>query len=152
MIVWFTGQPHSGKSTLARKLIEYFTLQKKTSIQIDGDKLREMLNYHDYSLEGRMFAIEMAQTIADLAEKKNSIDYTVVSLVSPFRNQRERFKKTNNVVEVYLTSTRFRDGKMVSYYEPPQINFLHIDTDQYDIDQSIYKIISYITNNNISDN
>ena len=130
MIIWFTGQPNSGKSTLAKLLVEFYALQNKKCVHIDGDDLRSILQNKDYSKAGRMFNVEVAQAIANAAETNSNIQHVIVSMVSPYRSQRDTYKKTHNVVEIYLTSTRFRDGRMVEDYEPPTHSFLHIDTDQ----------------------
>jgi adenylylsulfate kinase-like enzyme len=70
----------------------------------------------------------------------------VVSLVSPFRDLRELLKNNtkHTVKEIYLHSSRLREGKMVEYYEPPLNNYLDIDTDKYTIEESIKLITHYI--------
>ena len=55
--------------------------------------------------------------------------------------------KNNNkhsVKEVYLHSSRLREGKMVDYYELPLNNYLDIDTDKHTIEESIKLILDYI--------
>ena len=56
MIIWFTGQPGSGKTTLANELI--LNLKRdfpdKKLINIDGDDLRSISKNKDYSKEGRI--------------------------------------------------------------------------------------------------
>lgn len=130
MIIWFTGQPNSGKSTLAKVLMEFYALQGKKCIHIDGDELRNILKNHDYSKSGRMFNVEVAQSIASTSDSIPNIQHVIVSMVSPYRSQRDTYKKTHNVVEIYLTSSRFREGRMVDDYEPPTHSYLHLDTDQ----------------------
>jgi adenylylsulfate kinase len=51
MIYWFTGQPGAGKTTLAKKLVEY--LNVGNTIHIDGDDLRDIFKNKDYSENGR---------------------------------------------------------------------------------------------------
>ena len=57
MIYLFTGQPGSGKTTLAKKLQFWLQTEKrnwrKSVLHIDGDKLRELFPNKDYSKEGR---------------------------------------------------------------------------------------------------
>mgnify|MGYP000236920957 CR=1 FL=1 len=51
MILWFTGQPGSGKTTLAKAFIEK-TIKDNPDIKIiniDGDDLRTMNKNKDYS-------------------------------------------------------------------------------------------------------
>jgi adenylylsulfate kinase-like enzyme len=57
MIYLFTGQPGSGKTTLAKKLQMWLQTDKanwrKSVFHIDGDQLRELFPNKDYSKEGR---------------------------------------------------------------------------------------------------
>lgn len=126
MIYWFTGQPASGKTTLVKNLLNYFG--QDNTIIIDGDDLRDIFQNKDYSETGRRKNIERAQDIALFLHKKG---FTVlVSLVSPYLDQREMFKKTTEVVEVYVHTTedRGRNHFHVQNYEPPTENFIDIDT------------------------
>lgn len=142
MIIWFTGQPYSGKTTLSTILILYLSSIGKITSWIDGDSLRQLIKNDDYSEKGRRHNIDAAQTMAKTYSLNN--DYVVVSVVSPFRDQRESFKANNNVKEIYLKSTRIREGRMVDYYEPPEENFLYINTDTSNIIESLESIKKYI--------
>jgi adenylylsulfate kinase len=146
MIIWFTGQPNSGKTTLALELTHYLHEMRKdlTAIIIDGDSLRTITKNVDYSKDGRRKNVQTAINLSINSDTTN--DYTVVALVSPFRDLRESLKNNNKhiVKEIYLHSNRLREGKMVDYYEPPLNNYLDIDTDKYTIQESIKLIIDYI--------
>jgi len=52
-IVWFTGLPASGKSTLARRVHAHFVATGRTSVLLDGDELRDVLDAHAYELADR---------------------------------------------------------------------------------------------------
>ena len=51
MIIWLTGQPGSGKTTLANQLIKSLTQNNKNIkiLNIDGDDLRALNKNKDYS-------------------------------------------------------------------------------------------------------
>ena len=146
MIIWFTGQPNSGKTTLALELVHLLHEMRKdiTATILDGDSLRKVTRNTDYTKDGRRRNVQTAITLAINSDSSN--DYTVVSLVSPFRDLRESLKNNskNIVKEVYLHSNRLREGKMVDYYEPPLTNYLDIDTDKHTMEESIKLILDYI--------
>jgi adenylylsulfate kinase len=143
MIYWFTGQPGAGKTTLAKYLVEYY--QESSVIHIDGDDLRSIFNNKDYSEAGRRKNIERAQ---DIALFMNSKGYeVVVSLVAPYKDQRDQFKSQNSVVEIYVhtSETRGRESFHVAEYEAPTENFIDIDTTTDNETDSYYKLLKNIT-------
>ena len=54
MIIWLTGQPGSGKTTLATEFIKHVKKDNTKIINIDGDDLRNISKNKDYSKEGRI--------------------------------------------------------------------------------------------------
>lgn len=136
MIYWFTGQPGAGKTTLAKHLVNYF--DNNNVVHIDGDDLRDIFQNKDYSEVGRRKNIERAQDIARFMSEKGF--NVIVSLVSPYKDQRDQFKETNEVTEVYVHTTdeRGREGFHVNNYEPPTDDFIEIDTtDRMEVDSFI---------------
>jgi adenylylsulfate kinase len=94
MIYLFTGQPGSGKTTLAKKLQMWLQTDKanwrKSVFHIDGDQLRELFPNTDYSKEGRYKNINKAFDIAKFLDASgNDI---VISLVSPYKELREEIE------------------------------------------------------------
>ncbi len=119
MILWFTGQPGSGKTTLCNEIKK--RLQGKV-IHFDGDDIRDVLNNKDYTEKGRRKNIQFVINMAKVMEKKGFL--VLVSLVSPYRDL--RIGKI-----IYLNSSRdLRKEYWVKDYEPPQQNFTKINTDK----------------------
>lgn len=131
MIIWLTGQPGSGKTTMATKVFKMYSdwLQLDNVIHLDGDDVRDVLDNKDYSLEGRRKNIQFAIDMARVLHEK---DYIVIcSFVSPYRDMREKLKEISKVKEFYLHSTReLRKEYWVKDYEPPLENFTEINTDK----------------------
>ena len=65
-IIWLTGQPGSGKTTLANELKNRIEKNSKDVMIVDGDDLRNITTNKDYSRKGRENNIRTAQKIAKL--------------------------------------------------------------------------------------
>jgi len=140
MIYWLTGQPGAGKTTLAKSIMElrYFN----NWYHIDGDDIRELFDNKDYSKEGRMKNIQLAQQLAQYLHSKGQ--NVLVSLVSPYKEQRESFKKKleNAIKEVYVytSEVRGREQFFVQDYEAPTENYIDMCTDNITVAECVEKI------------
>lgn len=126
MILYLTGQPGAGKTTIANALNKIM----RSSVVIDGDRLREITENKDYSPEGRKRNLELAHSLALILEAEGYIP--IVAMVSPFRSDREALKKKGFVIEYYIHTTdteRPRANFKVPYYEKPLDNFVSVSTD-----------------------
>jgi adenylylsulfate kinase-like enzyme len=141
MIYWFTGQPGHGKTVLATAL----QVELENTFHIDGDDIREIFNNKDYSEIGRRKNIELAQQLSHFLHNKGY--NVVVSLVSPYIDQREEFKQKlgDSIKEFYIHTTeiRGRENFHVKEYQPPTDNFLSIDTTDVSVEECLNKIKSY---------
>ena len=144
MIYWFTGQPSHGKTILATKLVNYFN--DGNTFHIDGDSLRALTWDIDFSEQGRIANVGSAQKIAHYLHNEGR--NVVVSLVSPYRWQRENLKTglQSNIIEFYIHTTepRERDIFRVEDYEAPLTNFVDIDTTLDTPEESFEKILKNI--------
>lgn len=82
-VIWMTGLPCSGKTTIARKLQERIP----NLAVLDGDELREWLSPKDFSREGRHEHNKRVAHLSKLLLKHNVP--VCVSLISPFKENRD---------------------------------------------------------------
>ena len=161
-IIWMTGLPCSGKTTLAKKLSEHIS----NLAILDGDEMRELLSPNeDFSRNG---IIGHNKKVANIA--KLLLDHNVpvcVSKISPFVENREDARKVlanYNFLEVYVKCSvdscekrdvrgmynKARNGEISNFigihvtYEPPTDPELVVDTENSAIDDSVQKILDYI--------
>ncbi len=130
-IYWLTGQPGAGKTTLAQKLSRLGLVD----FIVDGDDLRQLLPL-GYDEEGRRRNIDRAQAIAAyLAAKDRNV---AVAVIAPYRDQRETFKDKFHVAEIYVHTTqkRGRESFFAADYQPPETQFLDLDTGDLSIAQA----------------
>ena len=141
-IYWFTGQPGAGKTTLSNGLMSRLSLVN--FIHIDGDDIRDIFQNKDYSENGRRQNIQRAQDIAQFLNAKGN--NVIVSLVSPYKDQRDNFKQNPNVVEIYVHTDEIRGREQfhVQNYEPPTENFIEINTTNITVEECVEKIIKYV--------
>ena len=144
-VLWMTGLPCSGKTTIARKLQKLMP----ELVVLDGDELRAQSSSSDFSREG---INENNRKVANLA--KDGSKPVCVSLISPFKENREDARKIigdNKFIEAYikcsLSTCEERDVK--GMYKKARRNeikdFIGIHTD-YEIPDNPELIINTETN------
>jgi len=156
-IIWLTGLPCSGKTTIA------LALSKKINATVlDGDEIRDVLKNNDFSTEGRK---KHMLHVAEFAHEKSKESPVIVSLVSPVREVREEIKnKYENVQEFFVDASLEecirRDvkgmykkafaGEIKEFtgvgqkYEEPLENFVRINTEKSKIEECVDEIISHL--------
>lgn len=138
MILWLTGQPGSGKTTLGRLVSEQIG-----ALLIDGDHLRTVIPT-GYDEAGRRANVYRAQGIA--AWEHQIHEHVVVALVAPYRDQREDFKRLPDVREVYLHYhvDRGKGEYAVPDYELPRSPDLILNTSALTIAECVAKILELV--------
>jgi len=149
MIYWFTGQPSHGKTVIAELLRGHLISEgvpESVIFRVDGDEMRELFTNKDYSMNGRVKNIDAAQKIAHYLHNQGNI--VIVSLVSPYLDQREEFKQAlgDGIIEFYVhtSEARERDHFAVKGYQAPQENFVDIDTTNDTPIESLNKVLEAI--------
>jgi len=148
MIYNFIGQPHSGKTTLARHLRTALQIRNEVRLvyMIDGDKLRDLFQNKDYSEAGRRKNIERAYSIARYIQDLNPFNDVIIAVVSPFLDLREELKEATDVIEIYVhtTNIRGRENFHVKDFERPVTNYIDLDTTDVDEITSLNELFNKI--------
>ncbi len=163
-VIWLTGIPASGKTTLADGLKNYYEKQGTPVEILDGDEIRKSLSKDlGFSPEDRKEHNRRVIFVAKILAKNGVV--TLVPLISPYRETREYARKEiPNFVEVWVKTSveecKKRDPKglykkaqageiknltgLQAPYEEPQNAELVLDTEKHSVEESIDMISSTV--------
>lgn len=116
-VVWFTGLPAAGKSTLATALEAALHARRVSTLLLDGDNLRHGLCADlGFDAASRRENVRRAAEVARLVADAGVV--CIVALIAPFREERERARQAvgpARFTEVYVATPldvcRARDPK-----------------------------------------
>ena len=164
-VLWMTGLPCSGKTTIARELRNVIP----NIAILDGDELREWLSPKDFSREGRN---DHNKRVAYLSRLLSSHKVPVcVSLISPYEENRKTARSIigpENFVEVYVNCPleicesrdvkgmykKARNNEIRNFtgisdpYEVPKSPDLLLETEKKSISDCVKTIIDYLKSKN----
>ena len=161
-VVWLTGIPGSGKTTLAMELKNYFAKKGFPADILDGDEIRKSLSKDlGFSPEDRKEHNRRVIYIAKLLAKNGVI--SIVPLITPYRSTREEARnEIPRFVEVWVKASIDicikRDPKglykkalageikdltgLQSPYEEPKNPELVLDTEKHSKQECLEMIVS----------
>ena len=102
-VLWITGLPGSGKTSIAKKINAYYKKKKLYFLEISGDEIRKVFKFEKYDKKSRK---EYAKLYASLCKMLSDKGINVIiSTVSLF-HEIHRWNKKNikNYKEVYIKS------------------------------------------------
>ncbi|MFX0084285.1 MAG: adenylyl-sulfate kinase [Candidatus Hodarchaeota archaeon] len=169
-VLWFTGLPCSGKTTLADEVSRVLKKKGIKLERLDGDIVRKggLSDDLGFSEEDRNKNLRRVTFVSNLLSKNNVA--VLASFVSPYRNVRKYIRdNTTNFIEVYMNCSKEecvkRDVKGMwkkaingeikgftghdSPYEIPIKPEIIIDSDKISINKSVDIIIKYLIKRNL---
>jgi adenylylsulfate kinase len=87
-IVWFTGLPSSGKTTLARRAQARLAAAGRAPVLLDSDELRDVLDAHSYAPGDRDRFYRALAALAALLARQGLV--ALVAATAPRREDRDR--------------------------------------------------------------
>ena len=171
VVLWFTGLPSSGKSTLAHTVETKLYGKGYLTYVLDGDNIRHGLNQNlGFSPEDREENIRRIGEVAKLFTDAGLI--AITAFISPYTIDRRKARElvdSDRFVEIYckcsLEECEIRDPKGLykkartgeikqftgidAPYEAPRNPEIVVETDRFSVDQSTDIIMSYLSKNNL---
>ena len=142
MVILLFGQPASGKTTLADKMMRYMP---KLTVRIDGDVWRDITQNKDYSDEGRRNNLKSACQMAKLLDMQGHV--VLMSFVFPFEELRKYLMENTHFIQVFLSyeGDRGRNNYFVkNFEEPTEGDCLRLSTSDFSTEDCISIILKYI--------
>jgi bifunctional enzyme CysN/CysC len=163
-VVWLTGLPSAGKSTIANVLERRLHNAGYHTYLLDGDNIRHGLNKDlGFSPEDRVENIRRIGEVARLMVDAGLI--VICSFISPFARERGAVRalvEPDEFIEVYVDTTvevaeqrdpkglyqRARRGELIGFtgvdapYEPPEHPEVHLDSGTLTPEESATRILA----------
>ena len=170
-IVWLTGLPASGKTTIAKQLDKILYDRGCHTYILDGDNIRHGLNKDlGFSKEDRKENIRRIAEVAKLFLDGGII--VICAFVSPYKDDRQMARnlvEESEFIEVYIKCPvevcmqrdpksmykKAVSGRMKAFtgvddpYEEPDFPEIVVDTDKLTILNGVEKIVKYLENDGV---
>ena len=162
-VLWFTGLPSSGKTTLADNVSRKLTKNGFKVERLDGDRVRNIFPNTGFSKEERNLHIQRVGSLASILEKNGTV--VVASFISPYTETRD-FVRTlcQSFIEIFMATPleecekrdnkglykKARKGEIKYFtgiddpYEVPTNPEMIIDTTNESVEKSAEKIMRYL--------
>jgi adenylylsulfate kinase len=165
-VIWLTGLPGSGKTTIADSLRDYFLSRGHGVENLDGDEVRRNLSAGaGFSKEERERHALRVTYVSKLLSRNDVI--VIVSLISPFRSFRAKAREMiGDFVEVFVSCPlevciqrdpkglykKAMDGEITDLtglqdpYEEPLTPEVTLDTHASTVDECIEMVVDKLSN------
>ena len=166
LVIWLTGLPCSGKTTLAKEIEKYFQIKQLPIQRLDGDVVRKTISCDlGFSKKDRDTNIKRMAYLAQMLAHHGI--HVVSAFISPYQEMRDFARSLQeNFVEIYVQCDKsicvIRDNKgmyakalkneindftgVQDAYEEPCNPDVIVNTTHENIQESVQKIIDFIEN------
>ena len=167
-VVWLTGLPSAGKSTIAQALERELFSRAMHTYVLDGDNIRHGLNSNlGFSPEDRVENIRRVSEVAKLMADSGVV--VITAFISPYRMDRRRAREialegNTEFVEVFIDAPlevceardpknlykKARAGEIRGFtgidapYEAPEDPEIVVQTNRQTVDECIATILEYL--------
>jgi adenylylsulfate kinase len=167
-VLWLTGLPGSGKTTLANALYEKLSKNGYRVERLDGDTVRGIFPSTGFSKEERNRHIQRVGHLASMLEKNGIM--VIASFISPYEETRDFVRGLcRNFVEIYMATPletcekrdtkglyeKARRGELGRFtgvddpYEVPGAAELAVDASRESTEKSARKVLEYLQKRNL---
>lgn len=165
-VLWFTGLPSSGKTTLADNVYKKLKDKGYIAERLSGSRIRHLIDHTGFSRKDRGHHARKVGFLASLLEKNNVI--VIASFISPYKEDRDFVRdECSNFIEVYMDTPleicKKRDNDNLykkakqglienvtgidAPYQAPKNPEISIDTTDLSVEQSVTKVFNYLVKN-----
>ena len=167
-VLWFTGLPASGKTTLAVAITEELLNMGKDVEHLDGDAVRSFFPNTGFSQEERNAHIQRIGYTASLLEEHGVV--VVASFISPHQGARDKIRAMcSEFIEVFLATPlsvcekrapkglykKARVGEIKNFtgidsaYEIPERPDIILKTTDQTAEKLVDELIKFLTENDL---
>jgi adenylylsulfate kinase len=165
-VLWFTGLPCSGKSTLADAVSEKIRALGFSLDQLDGDVVRSVFPSLGFTREDRNRHVRQMGFLASRLEHHGVV--VVASFVSPYEESRNFVRELcQHYIEVHVSTPlskcesrdvkgmykKARRGEITQFtgvddpYEFPEQSEIRIDTTEPSVEECANEVVDYLKQN-----
>ncbi len=163
-VLWFTGLPGSGKTTIADGVYKYLKKYGLKVERLDSKDVRSKFKELGFTKGEVNFHIQRLGHLASTLEKNGII--VVASFVSPYKESRDFIKNLcHNFIEIYtktpvdVSRQRYEANihnqispdkakhfpeEIISVYEEPDKSQILLDTENESIEYNTKQVINYL--------
>jgi adenylylsulfate kinase len=162
-VLWFTGLPCCGKTTIANKIAEYLSNKHKIE-RLDGDVVRKSLCKDlGFSKEDRDKNLDRIIFMSKLLSRNGVI--VINTFVSPYKEKRNFARnEIDDFIEIYVKCSvetcekrdvkgmykLAREGKIKNFtgiddpYEEPDNPHILLDTENCSIEGCVWRVLDFL--------